>query len=57
MNMIEMAEKQSEIIRIQSEIIDGLFARLALNVPAEELGSLPELKKIEKVMELRGREE
>ncbi len=43
---LELFESQSEIIRIQSEVIDDLFRLLSMHMEAEELDNLPVVEKI-----------
>lgn len=50
---LELFESQSEIIRIQSEVIDDLFRLLSLHMEAEELDSLPVIEKINRAASLR----
>lgn len=45
--------KQSEIIRVQTEIIDGLFQIAAQHLNAEDLQELPEVEKIREAVTLR----
>lgn len=46
---LDIVETQNEIIRKQSKIIDGLFARLSLEVAPGDIASLPELEAIKEV--------
>lgn len=50
---LELFESQSEIIRIQSEVIDDLFRLLSMHMEADELDSLPVLEKINRAALLR----
>lgn len=50
---LELFESQSEIIRIQSEVIDDLFRLLAQHLEAEELDNLPVVAKINRAASLR----
>ena len=50
---LELFESQSEIIRIQSEVIDDLFRLLSQYMEAEELDSLPVIEKINRAASLR----
>ena len=50
---LEIFESQSEIIRLQSEVIDELFRLLALHLEAEELDSLPVLEKMNEAATIR----
>ena len=50
---LEIFESQSEIIRIQSEVIDDLFRLLSQHMEAEELDSLPVISKINEAATLR----
>jgi hypothetical protein len=45
-------EKQTEIIKLQQEIIDDLFLTLALHLTSEEIGELPVMEKFRQVAEL-----
>ena len=45
--LLKANEAQGEIIRVQSEIIDGLFAQLCQYLTVEKMDSLPEFKKME----------
>lgn len=51
MSSAEIVEAQSDIIRIQSRAIDGLFAQLSMLVTAEELDGVRELELIEEAAE------
>lgn len=50
---LELFESQSEIIRIQSEVIDDLFRLLSQHMEAEELDNLPVIEKINRAASLR----
>lgn len=50
--LTEIVIKQSEIIRIQSEIIDDLFQIVSQHLSAEELESLASVDKIGNVANL-----
>ena len=50
--LTEIVIKQSEIIRIQSEIIDDLFQIVSQHLSAEELESLASVDKIGDVANL-----
>lgn len=52
-SIAELIDRQSEVIRIQSECIDDLFQDLAQYVTTEELDGLPVLKKINKAASVR----
>ena len=54
---LEIFESQSEIIRIQSEVIDDLFRLLSQHIAADELDSLPVIKKINRAAMLRNEHE
>ncbi len=46
MTITEIVTTQESIIRLQSEVIDGLFAILSQHISAQELDALPEIDKI-----------
>lgn len=46
---LEIFESQSEIIRIQSEVINDLFRLLGQHLEANELDRLPVIEKMNKV--------
>ena len=46
-------DNQSEIIRLQSEIIDELFYVVCQHVTAEELVALPAIEKIDRAAKIR----
>ena len=50
---LELFESQSEIIRIQSEVIDDLFRLLSMHMEAEELDNVPVVEKINRAASLR----
>lgn len=50
---LELLESQSEIIRIQSEVIDDLFRILLQYMDAEEADRLPVIEKINRAASLR----
>lgn len=50
---LELFERQSEIIRIQSEAINDLLRLLSMHMEAEELDSLPVVDKINMAATLR----
>ena len=50
---LENLESQSEIIRIQSEVIDDLFRILLQYMDAEEADRLPVIEKINRAASLR----
>ena len=50
---IEVFTRQSEIIRLQAEIIDELFRLLAQHLTAIELDKLPVIEKINDVARIR----
>ena len=50
---LELFENQSEIIRLQSEVIDELFRLLSQHLSALELDKLPVLDKIDRAASLR----
>lgn len=54
---LELFESQSEIIRIQSEVIDDLFRLLSQHIAADELDSLPVIQKINRAAMLRNEHE
>ncbi len=54
MDLVEICDKQNEIIKTQSDIIDSLFQRLALILSAEELDSMPELEDMQRVVDTMG---
>lgn len=49
----ELFESQSEIIRIQSEVIEELFNLLSQHLTALELDKLPVIDKIDRAASLR----
>lgn len=49
----ELVEGQNEIIRIQTKVIDELFALLMQHISADEAGRLPCLEKIDQAVTLR----
>jgi len=50
---LELFESQSEIIRLQSEVIDELFKTLSQHMTAMELDKLPVIDKIDRAASLR----
>lgn len=50
---LEIFESQSEIIRLQSDVIDELFRLLLQHVTAEELDRLPVLEKMNRAATIR----
>ena len=46
-------ERQSEIIRLQSEVIDDLFRELMQHITPEEAGSLPVIGRINEAARIR----
>ncbi len=50
---LELFESQSEIIRIQSEVIEELFNLLSQHLTALELDKLPVIDKIDRAASLR----
>ncbi len=50
---LELYESQSEIIRIQSEVIDDLFRLLSQYMEADEIDSLPVIAKVNRAASLR----
>ena len=52
-DIAELVDKQNEIIKAQSDIIDSLFLRLLQYEPAEELDHCAEVGKINAVAALR----
>lgn len=53
MTITEIVSTQEHIIRIQSEVIDGLFALLSQHIAADELDAIPEIRKINLAARLR----
>lgn len=53
LNPLEVLEKQNDIIRIQSEIIDELFLDLMQYITAEEADRLPVVDRINRAAEIR----
>jgi len=51
--LTEVVHQQSEIIGIQSEVIDELFTLLAQHITAEEADRLPVITKINQAAEIR----
>lgn len=51
-NLVEVVEKQSSIISIQSEVITDLFSLLSQHLTPDELDSLPEFAKINSAAEI-----
>lgn len=50
---LELFENQSEIIRLQSEVIDELYRLLAQHMEADELDRIPAVDKINQAAALR----
>lgn len=50
---LELFESQSEIIRIQSEVIDELFGLLSQHMETGELDNIPAIEKINRAAKLR----
>ena len=50
---LELFENQSEIIRLQSEVIDELYRLLAQHMEADELDHIPAVNKINQAAALR----
>lgn len=55
LNPVEIVSLQSGIIKVQSEIIDELFALLMQHISAEEADQLPVVEKINRAAEIRRR--
>ena len=53
MNINEIVDRQSEIIAMQSEIINELFQLLGQHIAPDELDSLPQVQKINLAAEIR----
>ncbi|MCD8364792.1 MAG: hypothetical protein LUC83_03065 [Clostridiales bacterium] len=51
--LTQIMERQNEVIKIQSDIIDDLFALLIQHISAEEADHLPALDKMRQVVDLR----
>lgn len=51
--VLQVVDTQNEIIRLQAEVIKDLFNTLGQYMCAEELDSLPAVKKINLAAELR----
>lgn len=49
MNILELVDRQNEIIREQAEIIDSLFLLLLQHIPASELEQYNEIKRTNEV--------
>lgn len=52
-SLAETVERQNEVIRLQSEVIDELFVLLLQHITAEEAGDLPAIQKINTAARLR----
>ena len=52
-NLYMVVERQSEIIRIQSEVINGLFSLVLQHISADEADALPCVQKINHAAEIR----
>ena len=52
--ILETVDRQNEIIRIQSDVIDGLFTLLLQHISTENDGLSDILEDIETAVELRG---
>ena len=53
MTILQIMERQNEIIRLQADSINELFKLLIEHISVEEADSLPVLKKINLAAELR----
>lgn len=56
-NLAQIFDSQSEIIKLQSEIIDELFCVVCQYVTAEELVSLPAIEKIDRAAKFKAHTE
>ena len=56
-NLAQIFDSQSEIIKLQSEIIDELFCVVCQYVTAEELVSLSAVEKIDRAAKIRAHTE
>lgn len=54
MRVGEIIDLQCEIIKTQSQIIDGLYAQLSMQLAPEDLGALP-LDAIQRVADMNKR--
>lgn len=52
-DLVEVVDKQNEIIRIQSGVIDELFRLLSQHISAEELDSLTVIAQINHAAQIR----
>lgn len=50
---LDVFQKQSEIIKLQSDIIDGLFTTLLMHMEISEIDNLSEIKKINDVAKMK----
>ena len=53
MSPTEIIERQNEIIRIQSDSVNGLFRLLMEHISVEEADNLPVLKKLNHAAEIK----
>ena len=53
MSSVEMIEKLTSVIRIQSEVIDDLFRLLMQHIGAGEADKLPVIRKINEAAKIR----
>jgi hypothetical protein len=53
LNPLEIVERQTEIIKIQSDAIDELFILLMQHIGAQEADRLPVIAKINQAAEIR----
>ena len=53
MNINEIVDRQNAIISMQSDIINELFQLLGQHIAPGELGSLPQVQKINLASEIR----
>lgn len=52
-NLVEVVERQNEIITIQSGVIDELFRLLSQHITAAELDALPVIAEINHAAQIR----
>lgn len=52
-NIIDVVDTQAIVINMQSEVINDLFQILMQHITAEEADSLPCVKKINRIAEIR----
>lgn len=50
---LEVIEKQNEVIRIQSNVINGLLNNLMQHITAEEADKLPEVDQINQAAQIK----